>query len=257
MNCAPPHHPQPQAPAQLEGSPLLEHLWDWQLLLSAVSLPCSRDCRGILNLQLPEGTAKLRGRALGQLWSSSNGLGSVYCGSQCLQWLWTLWKVHGEGSNILQVYQQYVTLDDSCCSLPDCLVQRSPWLQHLGHATLWVGSSLVRAPRNILRSGLALWLDESLGVSGLRHFQLASLYWGRSKVQENAFGARRLMSSQRCWPCLRTIWSHRKPREFVVPSGPQSFTRGSWGFSPLEVSGSLVLRNIYTEFLSGSWNSRF
>lgn len=136
-----------------------------------------------------------------------------------------------------------------------CLVQRSPWLQLLGHGTLWVGSSLVRAPRDLLRSGLAMWPDESLGVSGLRHFQLASLYWGRSKVQENAFGAGRLMNRQRCWPCLGTTQSHRKPRAFAVPTGPQSFTRGSCGFSPLELSSSLGLRNLYTDFLNGSWNS--
>lgn len=49
-----------------------------------------------------------------------------------------------------------------------------------------------------------MWLDESLGVSGLRHFQLASLDSGRSKVQENALGAGRLMNGQRCWPCLGT-----------------------------------------------------
>lgn len=104
VNCAPPHHPQPQAPAQLEGLPLLEQLWDWQLLLSAVSLPCSRDCRGTLNLHLPQGITKFRGRALGQLWSLSSGLGSVYCGSQCLQWLWTLWKDHGEERVTLSRY---------------------------------------------------------------------------------------------------------------------------------------------------------
>lgn len=97
-----------------------------------------------------------------------------------------------------------------------------------------------------------MWLDESLGVSGLRHFRLASLYWGRSKVQENAFGAGRLVSSQRCWPCLGTARSHRKPRAFAVPTGPQSFSRGRWGFSPLELSSSLGLRNLYTDCLGGS-----
>lgn len=35
------------------------------------------------------------------------------------------------------------------------------------------------------------YVDESLGVPRLHHFQLAFLYWGRSKVQENAFWNRK------------------------------------------------------------------
>lgn len=69
----------------------MEHLQDWQLPPSALRFLC-RDCRGIPDLHLPQGTSKLGVRALGLLWSLSSGLGSFYFGSQCPQWPWTLQK---------------------------------------------------------------------------------------------------------------------------------------------------------------------
>lgn len=78
-----------------------------------------------------------------------------------------------------------------------------------------------------------MWLDESLGVSGLHHLQPASLYRGRSKVQKDAFEAGRLLNSQRCWACLGTTWRHRKPRAYAIPQWPSIIYKGKLGLQPL------------------------
>lgn len=47
----------------------------------------------------------------------------------------------------------------------------------------------------------------------------------------------------------------QKAQGICCPQWPSIIYKGKLGLQPLEVSGSLGLRNLYTDFLSGSWNS--
>lgn len=89
------------------------------------------------------------------------------------------------------------------------------------------------------------YVDESLGVPRLHHFQLAFLYFGEGqKCKKMLSGTGRLPSSQRCWVRLGTAWSHREPREFAVPDGPQTWLLvykeklGLWSLRGKQFSGS-------------------
>lgn len=125
-------------------------------------------------------------------------------------------------------------------------VQRSPWLQLLGLAALWVESCLVRAPRNLLRSGFAMWMSH-LGSLGFTISSWLSYTGEGQKCKKMLSGTGRLLSSQRCWVRLGTAWSHREPREFAVPDGPQTWL--------LVYKEKLGLWSLRGEQFSGSQNS--